>query len=355
MTRPLPARLILSDGSIFHGTSFGARKSTTGEVVFATGMVGYPEAFTDPSFQGQIVCMTFPMIGNYGVASGTFESEHGPHIQALIVQEYSALYSHASAQESLGAWLERYDVPAIQGIDTRAVTKKLRDHGVMLGQIVIGQDAPVTHLEDPNTRHLVAEVSIPEPRIYNPQSTHTIIAVDTGMKQSILHELVSRDVCVKRVPWNYDYTHESWDGVFLSNGPGDPQMCSETIRILQQAFTRKKPIFGICLGSQIMGLAAGARTYKLPYGHRSHNQPCRDVTTGKCYLTTQNHGFAIDQATLPKGWDLWFENINDGSVEGVRHRSLPFFSVQFHPESMPGPEDTRFLFDQFIDAVKHAL
>lgn len=348
------AELILSDGTRFVGRSFGAPRNVSGEVVFSTGMVGYPEAFTDPSFQGQIVCMTYPMIGNYGVAAGTFESAHGPHIQALIVQEYSSSYAHASAQESLGDWLTRYSIPAIQGIDTRALTKKLREHGVMLGQIVIGDSRPLSYVEDPNTRNLVAEVSVSEPVIYNEHAKKTIIAVDTGTKQSILDELIARDVRVKRVPWNYNYLNEEWDGLFLSNGPGDPAQCVETIRYLKEALKVSKPIFGICLGSQIMGLASGARTYKLRYGHRSQNQPCVDVTTGKCYLTTQNHGFAVDAKTLKKEWKVWFANANDGSVEGIRHARMPHSSVQFHPESMPGPEDTKFLFDQFIDLVKRS-
>lgn len=351
--KSIPAQLILSDGSHFSGVSFGAPKSTTGEVVFATGMVGYPEAFTDPSFQGQIVTMTYPMIGNYGVGVGTFESLVGPHIQGLIVQEYSEHYSHYTAQESLGEWLTRAGIPAISGIDTRALTKKLREHGVMLGQIVIGRDRPVQYIEDPNTRNLVAEVSIAEPRIYG-KGKKTVIAVDTGMKQSIVDELAKRGVTVKRVPWNYDYMNESWDGLFFSNGPGDPQMAKETIEHLKKALKLGKPIFGICLGSQLMALAAGAKTYKLRYGHRSQNQPCIDVTTGKCYLTTQNHGFAVDQQSLKKDWDVWFENANDHSVEGIRHKTQPYFSVQFHPEAMPGPEDTTFLFDEFIDLVKRS-
>ncbi|MCW1930676.1 MAG: glutamine-hydrolyzing carbamoyl-phosphate synthase small subunit [Candidatus Kerfeldbacteria bacterium] len=354
MKHTIPAHLILSDGTRFSGRSFGAQHGTSGEVVFATGMVGYPEAFTDPSFQGQIVCMTYPMLGNYGVAASTFESEHGPHIQALIVQEYSEHYSHATAKESLGAWLTRHGIPAIEGVDTRALTHKLREHGVMLGQVVIDAERPLSYIEDPNARNLVAEVSVAEPRIYNPKSKKTVIAIDTGMKQSILTELVERGVRVKRVPWNYNYLNEEWDGIFLTNGPGDPKMCVETIRYLKEAMKRKKPIFGICLGSQIMGLASGAKTYKLRYGHRSQNQPCVDVKTGKCYLTTQNHGFAVDKKTLKKEWNVWFENANDGSVEGIHHKHLPFMSVQFHPESTPGPEDTRFLFDHFIDLVKRS-
>jgi carbamoyl-phosphate synthase small subunit len=352
MTTRTPAKLILSDGTTFTGFSFGAPHGTSGEVVFATGMVGYPEAFTDPSFRGQIVVLTYPLIGNYGVADGEFESDR-VQIQALIVQEYSEEYSHYSAAKSLEQWLVDSDVPAITGVDTRALTKKLREHGVMLGQIVVGNEKPSKKIEDPNLRNLVAEVSIAEPKMYG-KGNKTIIAVDTGMKENIMRRLVKRGVTIKRVPWNYNYLNEEWDGLFLSNGPGDPMMAKETIAYLREAMKLGKPIFGICLGSQLMGLAAGAKTYKLKYGHRSQNQPCSEEGTERCYLTTQDHGFAVNAKTLPKGWKVWFTNANDGTVEGIKHRTKPFFSSQFHPEATPGPEDTEWLFDEFIDLVKRA-
>jgi len=352
MHKRTPAKIILSDGTVFTGFSFGAPHSTTGEVVFATGMVGYPEAFTDPSFRGQIVVLTYPLIGNYGVSNGPFESDR-VHIQGLVVQEYSEEYSHHTATKSLEEWLIASNVPAITGVDTRALTKKLREHGVMLGQIVIGNEKPVKKIEDPNERNLVAEVSITEPQISG-EGSKTIIAVDTGMKENILRCLVKRGVVVKRVPWNYNYLNEDYDGVFLSNGPGDPVMAKETIQYLREALKKDKPVFGICLGSQLMALAAGAKTYKLAYGHRSQNQPCTQEGTERCYLTTQNHGFAVKADSLPKGWKVWFTNANDGTVEGIRHTSKPFFSVQFHPEATPGPEDTEWLFDQFIDEVKRS-
>lgn len=350
MNRDKRARIILSDGTTFDGFSFGSGSSTTGEVVFATGMVGYPESFTDPSFRGQILVMTYPMVGNYGVGKGPFES-HSVQIQGLVVQDYSADYSHAEAVQSLGDWLKKEKVPGIFGVDTRALTKKLREHGVMLGQIVVEGDSPVQTIEDPNLRNLVAEVSILR-AVTKGKGKRKIIAVDCGMKENIMRSLLARGVVVKRVPWNYNYNNEKWDGLFLSNGPGDPMMAKETIEHLRTAMEGSKPIFGICLGSQLMGLAAGAKTYKLKYGHRSQNQPCIEVGTDRCYLTTQNHGFAVKESTVPNGWKLWFVNANDGTVEGIRHTKKPFFSVQFHPEATPGPEDTDFLFDRFIDIVK---
>ena len=350
MKKRKTARIILSDGTTFEGFSFGTAGSTTGEVVFATGMVGYPEAFTDPSFKGQILVMTYPMVGNYGVPKGPFESKH-IQIQGLIVQDYSFDYSHADATRSLDEWLKEEKVPGIYGIDTRALTNKLREHGVMLGQIVIEGKQPVKEIEDPNERNLVAEVSIKRASTTG-KGKKKIVLVDCGMKENILRCLVKRGVEVKRVPWNYDYNNEEWDGLFISNGPGDPMMAKETIEHLRVAMEGKKPIFGICLGSQLMGLAAGAKTYKLKYGHRSQNQPCIEVGTERCYLTTQNHGFAVRESTIPSGWKLWFKNANDGSVEGIKHSKMPFWSVQFHPEATPGPEDTEFLFDRYIDLVK---
>ncbi len=353
MKQPKTAKLILTDGTTFTGYSFGAPKSTDGEVVFATGMVGYPEAMTDPSFRGQILTMTYPLVGNYGVGAGPFESKR-IQVQALIIQDYSHDYSHRTAKRSLHDWMKQEGIPGIYDIDTRAVTKKLREHGVMLGQIVIEGDRPKSAIEDPNLRNLVAEVSTKRLKTIAPKNSRhkkTIIAVDCGMKENIVRSLAARDVIVKRVPWDYDFMKDEWDGLFISNGPGDPVLATATIKHLQEALQTKKPIFGICLGSQIMGLAAGAKTYKLKYGHRSQNQPCIDVTTGRCYLTTQNHGFAVRENTIPKGWKLWFQNANDGTVEGIKHAVKPHFSVQFHPEATPGPEDTAFLFDYFVDIV----
>jgi len=337
------AKLILEDNSEFEGYSFGYEGSTNGEVVFNTGMVGYEESLTDPSYHGQILVLTYPLIGNYGV-SNNFESE-SIKVKGLIVSSYIDEYSHSDAQKSLAQWLIQEKVPAIFGIDTRALTKKLRERGVMLGKIVF--DNKDLDLIDYNQENLVAKVSIKKSKIYG-QGKKKIILVDCGYKKSILDNFIKRDIKVKVVPWNYDYTKEKYDGLFISNGPGDPAKCDKTIYYLKKALSQNKPIFGICLGSQIMGLSAGAKTYKLKYGHRSQNQPCLESGTKKCYLTSQNHGYAIKEKSLPKDWEIMFTNINDETIEGIKHRTKPFFSVQFHPEVHPGPDDTSFLFDEFI-------
>lgn len=346
-----PSKLILKDGTTLTGESFGAHAPVAGEVVFTTAMVGYVEALTDPSYAGQILVFTYPLMGNYGVpGKDAFESEK---VQAagVIVSEYSENYSHAGAKQSLGDWLKENKVPALTGIDTRMLTKKLREKGVMLGQISAGRKAKFV---DPNAENLVAKVSRVKKKTYEPKKWNgtTIIAVDCGMKENIVRSLVERGSKVIRVPWDYDFNREKYDGIVLSNGPGDPMMCTDTVLNVRKAFLKKKPILGICLGSQLMALAAGASTYKLKYGHRSHNQPCIDVTTGRCYITSQNHGYAIDTKSLPKDWKVWFENANDKSVEGIRHAKLPFRSVQFHPEATPGPTDTNWIFDEFVSSVK---
>lgn len=351
----LSAQLILRDGTRFEGLSFGANQSSYGEVVFATGMVGYPEALTDPSFHGQILTMTYPLIGNYGVPKNGFESDR-IHIQGLIVQDYTAEYSHHTAVESLGVWLQRNKIPAICGIDTRAVTKHLRKHGVMLGQIVIGRGKPLDDIVDPNKKNLVVEVSIAKPKTYGRGGHLKIIAVDCGIKENSIRHFLRRQLEVKRVPWDYDYLNElrsdDYDGLFISNGPGDPATLETPIIYLREALKIKKPIFGICLGCQLLGIAAGAQTYKLKYGHRSQNQPCIQLGTNRCHLTTHNHGYAVKESTIPRDWEVWLRNANDDTVEGLRHKRLPFFSSQFHPEANPGPQDTEFLFDMFVDAMK---
>ncbi len=353
----IPATLFLQDGHRFTGQGFGSQKNTDGEVVFATGMVGYPESFTDPSFEGQIFVATFPLMGNYGVPEHPFESD-AVHIRAVVCQQYTEDYSHPHAKQSLSDWLADNDIPGISGIDTRALTQHLRETGNQVGVIVFGNNPKKPDFKkivDPNTLNLVDVVSPKEVQEYNMQNAETkILLVDCGMKNNILQEFLKRDVGVKRVPWNYDYRAElkDFDGLFVSNGPGDPATLTETVGYLRDAMKTGLPIFGICLGSQLMGLASGAKTYKLKYGHRSQNQPCIDTTTGRCYLTTQNHGFAVDEKTLKKDWNVWFYNANDGSVEGIYHKTKPFISVQFHPESTPGPEDTTFLFDEFLKRIR---
>ncbi|MBP9718111.1 glutamine-hydrolyzing carbamoyl-phosphate synthase small subunit [Candidatus Gracilibacteria bacterium] len=353
------ARLVLTDGSSFEGKPFGAPVSSEGEVVFNTGMVGYPESLTDPSYRGQILVLTYPLVGNYGVPSQErdeykmkkfFESD-SMHIRGLIVSEYCDTYSHWNAKESLSKWMQYYNIPGLTGIDTRALTQKLREHGVMLGQIVADGKQPKKAIEDPNKENLVAQVSLTKPIEYRKAGNKkTIIAFDTGMKNNILRSFLDRGLNIIRVPWDYDVlnTKYEYDGLFFSNGPGDPASLTAMHAMIKKAYEKRIPTFGICLGIQVMAIAAGAKTYKLKYGHRAQNQPVIDVTTQHCYLTSQNHGFAVNGKTLPKDWMVWMENANDHTVEGIKHKKLPFMAVQFHPEADPGPTDTAFLFDDFV-------
>lgn len=349
---PLRAELILSDRSRFSGWSFGHEGTADGEVVFNTGMVGYPESLTDPSYRGQILTLTYPLVGNYGVPSADQFESNQLQISGLIVAEYTSQYSHWDAQQSLGAWLRTNGIPAIFGIDTRALTKKLRTHGVMLGRITVEGMIVRGTIVDPNQRNLVAEVSCTKP-IWLGKGKKTVIVVDCGVKLSIISNLVRRGIRVKRVPWDYNFIPEldQVDGLLLSPGPGDPTSCVPTIAHVKAAFRHKLPMFGICLGSQIQGLAAGAKTYKLKFGHRAQNQPCVVEGTKHCILTSQNHGFAVAERTLPKAWQVSYRNANDHSVEGIRHRTKPWWSVQFHPEATPGPSDANVLFDEFVQAL----
>ena len=399
------AQLLLQDGTVFAGESFGAAVDSDGEVVFNTGMAGYPESLTDPSYRGQILVFTYPLIGNYGVPSEeknawgfakNLESE-AIHVRGVIVSQVSEHYSHQAAVSSLHNWLEHHKIPGITGIDTRALTKKLREHGVMLGRIVqdderIKVESPSTALgtggkwkveselriEDPNLQNLVAEVSCKEVKTYEPpldgarglrqgEAKKSVVVFDCGIKNNILRSFLKRGVRVHRVPWNYDLSKSdlAYDGVFISNGPGDPKMCKETIAQIKWSLDKNIPTFGICLGNQLMALAIGGDTYKLKYGHRGVNQPCIEAPTpgpspvpgeggiggSHCIITSQNHGFAVKPDQLPKGWSIWFTNANDGTVEGIRHESGKFFAVQFHPEATPGPEDANYLFDEFMKVM----
>ncbi len=357
MSEQKKAKLVLEDGTILEGVSFGAERSVAGEVVFNTAMTGYPESLTDPSYAGQILVSTFPLIGNYGVPGDERDENGIPmfhesdkiHITGMIVSDYSVEHSHWNAKKSLGDWLKEYGVPGITGIDTRMLTKKIREKGAMLGKIVFeGEDV---ELHDPNKDNLVAQVSCKEVKTYG-NGKKRVVMVDTGAKYNILRCLLKRDVTVIQVPWDYDFNQIEYDGLMLSNGPGDPQMCKATIENIKKAIPTGKPIFGICLGNQLLGLAAGATTFKLPYGHRAHNHPVIKNGTQKCYITSQNHGFAIDLKTLPEGWEASYININDGTCEGIRHKTLPIFSTQFHPEACGGPTDTEKFFDEFIGAIK---
>ncbi len=350
------ASLILEDGTVFEGFSFGAEASAAGEAVFNTAMTGYPESLTDPSYCGQILVLTSPMIGNYGVPPATrknglpefFESDR-IWARALVVADYSPGYSHWNAVESLAGWLERSGVPAIYGVDTREITKIIRERGVMPGRVVVEDCGEPECTERP--KHPVAEVSCREPITYGDGATK-IVLVDCGCKYNIIRCLISRGATVIRVPWDYDFTAMDYDGLLLGNGPGNPTDCAVTVANVKKAMETGKPVFGICLGHQLLSLAAGAKTYKLKYGHRSHNQPVLRVGTGSAFITSQNHGYAVNAETLPAEWEATFVNLNDGTNEGIRHRTEPFFSVQFHPEASSGPVDTEFLFDEFLTMCK---
>ncbi len=353
------AALLLEDGSEFKGFSFGADRSTSGEVVFSTAMVGYPESLTDPSYRGQILVMTYPLVGNYGVPGDVrdeygllkfFESE-GIHVSGLVVTDYAAEYSHWNAVKSLGDWLREHGIPAIYGVDTREITKIIREKGVMPGRLEVEGAGAAPAFRDPAQRNVVEEVSCRQPIEYG-KGKNRIVLVDCGCKNNIIRCLLERDVTVVRVPWNYDFTKEAYDGVMISNGPGDPTQCGATIDNVRKAMRIGKPIFGICLGNQILSIAAGARTFKLKYGHRSHNQPVLMSGSDSAMITVQNHGFAADLSTLEEGWEPYYENLNDGTSEGIRHTSKPFCSVQFHPEASSGPLDADFLFDNFIKNVE---
>ncbi|MDR2185385.1 MAG: glutamine-hydrolyzing carbamoyl-phosphate synthase small subunit [Treponema sp.] len=378
------AKLVLEDGSEFAGWSFGKARSQAGEVVFTTGMTGYPQSLTDPSFKGQILVSTYPLMGNYGVpvrpkTGEPFFDEQGLplHFESDRIQVSGFVTagvceepSHFASGSTLSAWLEKNNVPGISGIDTRALTERLREQGVMRGKILTEGSRDVT-IGSGLIPHPVAEVSPREVRVFRPPPEAgraaagglRIALIDCGAKANIYRCLLSRGAEVIRLAWNHTLEGVDDDGLFLSNGPGDPKDCGKTIAMVRRAFGTGKPIFGICLGNQIMALAAGADTYKLPYGHRGQNQPCieldpgipaggtsrRDGTFSRCYITSQNHGYAVRNETLPKNWEPWFVNANDGTIEGIRSVEGPFSAVQFHPEGCPGPRDTEFLIDRFLE------
>ena len=372
------ARLILDNGTVFCGWSFGADVDTVGEVVFNTAMMGYPESLTDPSYAGQILVTTFPLIGNYGVPETggqplpTFMESDKIHVKGLVVADYSQEYSHWNAKESLSSWLRREGIPAISGIDTRRLTKLLREHGVMRGRISLTPDPSPKGEgsdnldEDYGSINWVEKVSCKEVITYKPDNFQLstfnfqlkkVVLVDCGVKANIIRCLLNRGVEVIRVPWDYDFNQLEFDGLFLANGPGDPEQCSKTVEHIRQFLSNKevKPLMGICLGNQLLARAAGAKTYKLKYGHRSHNQPVQRVGSTQCFITSQNHGYAVDANTLPADWEPLFVNMNDGSNEGIRHKTNPWFSAQFHPEACSGPTDTEWMFDEFVACLNEEL
>ncbi|MDD2952405.1 MAG: glutamine-hydrolyzing carbamoyl-phosphate synthase small subunit [Parabacteroides sp.] len=387
------ATLMLDDGTVFRGYSFGYERPVAGEVVFNTAMTGYPESLTDPSYAGQLMVLTYPLVGNYGVPPRTFgpngiatfmESEK-IHAEAIIVSDYSPEYSHWNAQCSLGDWLKEEKIPGIYGIDTRALTKKLREHGVMRGELTVDSGELTVDTSAKQTVHCplstvnyedvnyVDRVSCKEIIRYLPDGTSRsfplveadngrlpasdcplakrVVLLDCGVKHNIIRCLLKRGVAVIRVPWDYDFNQLEYDGLFISNGPGDPDTCKAAVRNIRKALSGDKPICGICMGNQLLAKAGGASIYKLKYGHRSHNQPVRMVGTEKCFITSQNHGYAVDNDTLGEEWEPLFVNMNDGTNEGIRHKTKPFFSSQFHPEACSGPLDTEFMFDRFVDLL----
>ena len=367
------ARLVLEDNSILEGDSFGAQVTGAGEVVFNTGMVGYPETLTDPSYRGQILVLTYPLIGNYGVPQMT-EDEFGLpdgfesgkiQIAGLVVSNYSTEYSHYNAKRSLADWLISEEIPAICNVDTRAVTKKLRNRGSMLGKILTSSED--TKFYDPNAYDLASQVTTKEVvkiECKEGAEAPTVVVVDCGCKVNIMRSLLQRGINVLRVPYDYYFMNHDFDGILISNGPGDPSQYRTTIRNVERSLAVGGPILGICLGHQILARAAGAETYKLKFGHRSHNQPCLELTRsangyppeyGRCVITSQNHGYAVREESLPPEWEAWYKNANDGTVEGIRHRTKPFASVQFHPEATPGPVDTAGIFDAFAQQVKERV
>jgi carbamoyl-phosphate synthase small subunit len=385
----MKANLILSDGTSFEANSFGANRSIAGEVVFSTGMVGYPESLTDPSYKGQILVMTYPIIGNYGVPDKSYWESEKIMASGLIVSNYNDTPSHYQSERALAKWFKDENLPLIEIKDTRVLAQKLRDRGTMLGKIIIDKNVPDY---DPNTDNPVAQVStkkiqflkahgtldtrLPAVASAKEGGTRTILLIDCGIKNNTIRNFLNRGVNIIRVPWDTDpFSPEFqktldtlhiqtrgtrgtldtrgtrlFDALFISNGPGDPKMADKTIATIKKSLENKIPTMGICLGNQLLALAAGGDTYKLKFGHRSQNQPCIVEKTGRCYITTQNHGFAINQ--MPQGFNPWFTNANDNTIEGIIHNKHPFMAVQFHPESTPGPKDTEWIFDYFLDRLK---
>jgi len=354
-------KLALEDGTLLEGVSFGAANAVCGEVVFNTAMAGYVEALTDPSYRGQILVLTYPLVGSYGVPAPRRADTIAPpyespriQVQGLIVQNYVEAFSHRDAVRSLGNWLLAESIPAVQGIDTRRLTRRLRERGTLRGWLFpssLSLEEARAGASVVDMRNEVFRQVAPAASVTYPGREPRLLLIDVGAKDNMVRALLARGATVRRVPWHEDWLGEARqaDGVVIGNGPGDPSDLADlvrNVRVLLDQF--HKPVFGICLGNQILGLAAGGSTYKLPYGHRGVNQPVQDLLTRRCYITSQNHGYAVNDKSLPEDWEPWFVNINDGTSEGIRSKARPHFGVQFHPEAKPGPEDTGFLFDEFI-------
>lgn len=345
----MKGKLILADGSVYEGKNYGYKKNVSGEVVFSTGMMGYPESLTDPSYKGQILVLTYPLVGNYGVPEKSFWESSEIRVSGLIVSNYIDTPSHYQSKQTLAQWFKNEKLPLLEIKDTRLLTQKIREYGAMLGKVIINKDIP---FYDPNVDNLVEKVSTKEIITQRARSGKTIVLIDCGAKRNIQRALLKRNITVITVPWDFDPFSNpklTFDGVVISNGPGDPKLAGATIQNVKKIFKNKIPILGICLGHQILALAAGGKTQKLKYGHRSQNQPCLMNKSKRCFITTQNHGFAVSE--IPAGFKSWFTNANDLSNEGIIHRSLPIMSVQFHPEATPGPEDTEWIFDYFLEGI----
>lgn len=350
MENTMISKLVLEDGSVFEGKNFGADKSVAGEVVFSTGMVGYPESLTDPSYLGQILILTYPIIGSYGVPDKKYWESEGIKISGLIVSSYINTPSHHQSKMALSNWLSKENIPALEVTDTRFLAQKIRTKGTMLGKIINDKDIP---FYDPNTENLVAKVSLKKMKKEG-EGEKAILLIDCGAKKNIQNLLMKRNVQVVTVPWDFDPFKEDFndfDAMLISNGPGDPKMVDKTINTVKKALEHRIPVLGICLGNQILTLAAGGDTYKLKFGHRSQNQPCilEGSKVSRCFITTQNHGFAVGK--IPSGFKPWFTNANDKTNEGIIHTKYPFMSVQFHPEAAPGPVDTEWIFDYFLEKI----
>jgi carbamoyl-phosphate synthase small subunit len=369
------AILVLEDGTSFEGYGFGAKRKVSGEVVFSTSMVGYPEALTDPSYQGQILTFTYPLVGNYGVPAKEndygvfryFESEK-IRVSGILIHELCEKPHHWASVKTLNDWLEEEKIPGIFGIDTRKLTKKLRTKGVMLGVMEVWDNEEEHNFEklkkeirkivDPNLRDLVGEVTVEEPINYRGIGSlrKHVALIDCGVKHGILRNLVKRGIDITRVPYDFsanEILEYDPDGIVISNGPGDPKVCDATIETISELIDEKIPIMGVCLGNQILALAFEGDTYKLRYGHRSQNQPVLDLRTNRCYITTQNHGYSVRPSSLEESdLELRFVNANDQTNEGIEHNKKAIFGFQWHPEASPGPYDTEFLFDEFLRVMK---